>query len=396
MNHSARNRKTQISTRLNIGMLIVGLSCVFLAPQELLAQSFPKDTARALNMADFILSLQNADGAIADSPGAATANNDSNMEYALIALGAAYSFTNDERYLAGLESGIKWLAAREEMTDPFWKGSWYLQYSANPPYNEIPVSGGPGTTNVRGVDATSALFVYLLYLDQRLTGSDALVQIYCDNAQTALGFIINHNLDTDGLSWSSWLYYSEPKKWQLYLEKYSADQGDVYLGMHAGALLYDQAMYRPRANTLMTETPASIFNIKENRYAVGLNSDGTLDNSTDGYSEGFAQGYLSWMWGQITQNESGMAWLRTKVLSNGSIITKANAPAYSLNVAMLGLGDNGLGGPAPVTSFTWLVNNTYDAGTGGVEDSLKSGDHIEFDNVTGFCAASLLGFVPFD
>jgi len=282
------------------------------------------------------------------------------------------------------------------MTDPIWKGSWYLQYSATPPYNELPVSGGPGTTNVRGVDATSALFAYLLYLDQRLTGSSALARTYSSNAQAALDFVINRNLDTDGLSWSSWLYYSVPKQWQLYLEKYSADQGDVYLGMHAGALLYNQAKYGPIATTLMTKTPVSNFNTTQNRYAIGLNSDGTLDNSTNGYSEGFAQGYLFWIWGNTTQDQAGMAWLRTKVHSNGSVITKTNAPAYSLNVAMLGLGDNGLAAPAPVTSFTWLVNNTYVAGTGGVYDSLKSGDRIEYDNVAGFCSASLLGFLPFD
>jgi hypothetical protein len=46
-------------------------------------------------MEDFILSLQNAAGAIPDQPGASTVNEDSNMEYALIALGAAYSATKD-------------------------------------------------------------------------------------------------------------------------------------------------------------------------------------------------------------------------------------------------------------------------------------------------------------
>jgi hypothetical protein len=166
--------------------------------------------------------------------------------------------------------------------------------------------------------------------------------------------------------------------------------------MHAGALIYGSSTYASVADTLMTKTPVSIFNTSQKRYAIGMFADGTLDNGTDGYSEGFAQGYLSWMWGNTTQNQEGMTWFRSKVGSNGSIVTKSGAPAYSLNVAMLGLGDNGLAVAAPVKSFAWLVSKTYVSSNGGVYDSLQSGDTIEFDNVTGFCAASLFGFLPFD
>ncbi len=115
----------------------------------------------AVRMADFILLLQNAGGAIPDEKGVITVNQDSNMEYALIGLGAAYAATKDRKYLDGLERGIKWLAEREEMSDPRWTGSWYYVYSANPPYAKIPTSPGTGITDARGVDATSTLFAYL-------------------------------------------------------------------------------------------------------------------------------------------------------------------------------------------------------------------------------------------
>src|SRR5205807_6028683 len=95
---------------------------------------------QALRMADFILSLQNAGGAIPDEKGVLTVNQDSNMEYALIGLGAAYAATKDHKYLEGLEKGIKWLAEREEMTDANWKGSWYYGFSANPPNEQIATS----------------------------------------------------------------------------------------------------------------------------------------------------------------------------------------------------------------------------------------------------------------
>lgn len=394
MNRNTKENPKKVGVQSRCLLLIMVLCASMFACSSASTQTFPQDTTQALNIANFLLSQQDANGCIPDAPGYNTANNDSNEEYALIGLAAAYNYSHNAAYLAGFEKGIAWLAAREEMTDPTWKGSWYLQYSSTPPYAEVPVSGGSGTTNVRGVDATSSLFVYLLYLDYRLTGSKTLSQTYSANAQNALNFIINHNLDTDGLSWSSWLYYTSSQSWQIYQEKYSADQGDVYLGMHAGAILYSSTTYANEATLLMTKTPVSIFNTSEKRYALGLFADGTLDNSTDGYSEGFAQGYLSWMWGNTTQNQDGMTWFRTKVQKNGSVVTLKGAPAYSLNVAMLGLGDNGVSAAAPVSSFTWLINNTYRS-NGGVYDSLASGDEIDYDNVEGFTIISLLGFLPY-
>lgn len=382
-------------------LVALGLSALFLSSclgptQARDVKALPRDTAPALKMADFILALQSKEGAIADSPGAATANNDSNMEYALMALGAAYSFTRDARYLTGLQKGIAWLADREDMTSTHWRGSWYLQYSATPPYREFPAPGGPGATNVRGVDATSALFVYLLYLDHRLTGSNALVRTYYRNAQAALDFVITRDLARgNGLSSSSWLYYPASRQWRLYKEEYAADQGDVYLGMRAASLLYHSVRYAAIADTLRQKTPVSIFNAAEGRYALGLSSDGTLDNETDGYDEGFTQGYLSWIWGNTAQDRAGMKWLRARVRGDGAIVTKANAPAYSLNVAMLGLGDIGVAVSAPGKSFSWMLSHTYDARNGGVYDSLRAGDRIEYDNVAAFCSMGLLRFAPF-
>ena len=71
--------------------------------------------------ADFILSLQCANGAIRDCKGADTVNTDSNMEYALIGLGSAYELTADRKYLDGVKKGISWLAARECMSGEKWK-----------------------------------------------------------------------------------------------------------------------------------------------------------------------------------------------------------------------------------------------------------------------------------
>ena len=356
----------------------------------------PAAWPEALRMADFILSLQNVGGAIPDEMGVVTVNQDSNMEYALIGLGAAYAATKDHKYLGGLEKGIKWLAEREEMSDPKWKGSWYYVYSASPPYAEIQTSPGSGIVDARGVDATSTLFAYLLYLDERLTANKTLAQRYAPNARAALDFVINHNLDADGFSRSSWHLYSSDNQWHLYTEKYSADQGDVYLGMHAGELLFRDAKYAQVAEVLRTKTVARFFSPSEQRYGLGIHEDGKLDTSDDGNSASFSQGYLSWMWGDNTQDRAALKWLQSKIKSDGSIVSTPAKPAYSLNVAMLALADKSLRQPAPVKSLRWLIDTTYDRETGGVRHSPDLADKHEFNNETGFILLGYLGFLPFE
>jgi len=356
----------------------------------------PAAWPEAVRMADFILSLQNAGGAIPDEKGVATVNQDSNMEYALIGLGAAYAATKDHKYLDGLEKGIKWLAEHEEMSDPRWKGSWYYVFSANPPYEHIATSAGPGITDARGVDATSALFAYLLYLDQRLSGSNKLPQTYTANAHAALDFVIHHNLDADGLSRSSWQLYAADGKWHFYQEKYSADQGDVYLGMHAGEILYRDAQYGHVAETLRSQTLSRIFAASLARYGLGLDQDGKLDASDDGNSAAFSQGYLSWIWGDNAQSREALKWLQSKIQSDGSIVSIPGKPAYSLNVAMLALADKSLRKPAPVKSLRWLIDTTYDRETGGVRHSSDPGDRHELNNETAFILLGYLGFLPFE
>jgi hypothetical protein len=346
---------------------------------------------QAFRMADFILSLQNAGGAIPDQPGAITVNEDSNMEYALIGLGAAYAATKDSRYKDGLERGIRWLAEREEMADPLWKGSWRYVYSANPPYSPIPTSPAAGITDVRGVDATSTLFVYLLYLDQKLTGSDTLVRTYAANAQAALDFVVKHNLDKDGFSWSSWQQHASDGRWHLYAFKYSADQGDVYLGMQAGSLLYHSREYERVARFLKENTPLRFFSRTTGRYGLGLNQKGVLDRTP--YV--FAQGYLPWMWGNTPQNRQALAWLHSRVSSDGSPIEPDSKPASSLSAAVLGMAASALKQTEPSKSVQWLTTKPYDPDSGGVHETADPKSN-EYDNVAGFCAISLLGFLPFN
>jgi len=368
-------------------------------PSCVLSSSIPRASnsasPEALRMADFILSLQNPDGAIVDQPGGSKINEDSNMEYALIGLGAAYQASGQKKYLNGLEQGIKWLAQREEMNDPRWKGSWYFVYSAQTG-EHLPSPPGPGMMDARGVDATSALFPYLLFLDRRLSHSSTLTDRYAVNGRAALDFVIRENMAPDGLSQSSWLESEKDKQWTLFAEKYSADQGDVYLGMHAGELLYGGTKYRLVAERLKTETPAMIFDAAQHRYALGRDSNGGLTSSDDGISAAFSQGYLTWIWGNTPQNREATKWLESKLNADGSMVTVPGKPSYSLNIAMLGAADSALDAPPPSTSLRWLLAHAFDPRTGGVRHSPDPKDDAESNNEAGFCIIAFVRFLPFE
>jgi hypothetical protein len=359
------------------------------------ANSADEFSSDALRIADFILSLQKPDGAIVDERGGNKVNEDSNMEYALIGLGAAYARSHQVKYLKGLEKGIQWLADREEMSDPRWKGSWFFVYSAQTG-EHLPSSPGPGMMDARGVDATSAVFTYLLYLDSRLTHSSVFAGKFATNGRAALNFVLRENLAEDGLSQSSWLQSAKDRQWTLFEEQYSADQGDVYLGMHAGELLYRDATYARVADTLKARTPELIFVPGEGRYGLGRDSNGSVTASDDGISAAFSQGYLSWMWGNTAANHSASQWLRAHVQSDGSLVTVKGKPSYTLNIAMLGMADAALRAPAPAESFRWLMTHTYDTGTGGVHHSTELSDNAESNNEAGFCILALTGFLPFE
>lgn len=347
----------------------------------------------ALHIADFILAQQDVNGAIPDEAGSDTANEDSNMEYALIGLAAAYEATRDGKYLTGLEKGIAWLAAREEMVDPAWKGSWRYVYSMTPPYDPVPTSPGAGVADVRGVDATSALFVYLLYRDRQLTGSTALVTQYGANARAALDFVLAHNINPSGFSGSSWQRATGSTTWTFWPYEYAADQGDVYLGMNGGALLFpDNPKYAAKAQFLRANAPTQFYLTSEQRYAVGRDPDSPLDTDL-GIDTIFPQGYLPWVFGSNTQSASSVQWLINQTHADGSINSPSTDPAYALSNVILLLGAGTQGIQPPSTTLPWIVNNVLDTTTYGLRDYPRSPD--EETNVSGFAVAALLGAKAF-
>lgn len=363
------------------------------APTTPTAITPEQQRAIGLQIADFILAQQDVNGAIPDEAGADTVNTDSNMEYALIGLAAAYGNTRDPKYLSGLEKGIAWLAAREEMTDPAWKGSWRYVYSLNPPYNPVPTSPGTGIADVRGVDATSALFVYLLYQHRQLTGSTTLVTQYGAHARAALDFILSKNINPSGFSGSSWQLPNGSTTWKLWPYEYAADQGDVYLGMNAGALLFpDNQQYASKAAFLKANVPTQFYLNTEQRYAIGRDPGSPLDTDME-IDAVFPQGYLPWVFGPNAQSTGSIQWLINQTQADGSIHAPATDPAYALSNVVLLLGAGALDIQPPSTTLPWIVNNVLDPQTHGIHDFPGSPD--QETNVSGFAVAALLGMKAF-
>jgi hypothetical protein len=342
-------------------------------------------------MADYILSIQSATGAIEDSPGTGIVNHDSTMEYALMALGAAYDLTGKSKYLVGLENGIAWLAARQEMTDAAWKGSWWIAYDLNG--NHKAVSPGDGLKDARGVDTTAALFVYLLQLDKRVNPTTTLPTTYQPNAIAALDFLQNKCMDSDGCTWSSWQITNDDTYVQ-YREKYTADQADVWMGLHAGALLYNAAKYGPMAETLKNRVESAFFDASQGRYALGMDEVGGLDWTVDGFGPLQCQGQCPWIWGPDAANTAAIHWLASKVQTDGSLLCYTADPRYSLTAAFLLLGEIGLGQEQTPTTLQWLASPAiFDPSTGGVFDSQRV--HSVYSNNTSLCALALWGWPAF-
>lgn len=345
----------------------------------------------ALQIGEFLLALQNGDGAIPDAPGSGLVNEDSNMEYALLGLAAAYRFSGDARYLSGLEGGIAWLAEREEMRDARWRGSWRYAYSSVPPYAPVPVAVGEGIRDARGVDATSALFVYLLHVHAQLSGVRAVADRYEENARAALDFLIAGNLRPDGSFASSWHKWQADGRWRLWPYCYTADQADVYLGMHSGWELYGDDRYRAAAAAVEEIARTRFFSATQERFGLGRDEDGDIELDMEDFEGIFPQGYLPWVFGGSHEDLAACMWLQGHVRSDGAISCYEGDPLYSLSAAIFAMARSALGLPPARSSLDWLIANAFDPHDGGVRDTVAAGSE-KYANVAGFAIMALLDF----
>lgn len=293
----------------------------------------PASRARdARKIADFILSLQNTDGAIVDAAGWTSCNTDSTMMYALMGLGAAYEAFGDARYLEGLEKGISWLAGIQTMDDSIWRGSF--PYSAEPDGTPIAAAEGTDIADIRGVGATSALFVHLLQLDRTLNPASPLPTEYRENAIAALDFLLDRNRLPSGFFCSSW-QKDEAGTWTRLEVCYAADQADDWLGLAAGARLYGLARFSKAATELDSTVHDRFWLDSERRYAVCIDESGVPDSSADGFEAEFPQGYLPLVFGNNMKSRMSLTWLFDRMSGARQAGSRAAGQRYAISAALL-------------------------------------------------------------
>lgn len=336
-------------------------------------------------MADFILANQDGNGAIPSAPGSHRVNEDSDMEYALMGLAAAYAEYGDRRYLRGLGLGLTWLADRQDLAGR-WRGSWRYAYSATPPYRPVRVSPGAGIDDVRGVDSTSALFVHLVDSYRRLGGSRRVVRALRPHAQAALDFLMRRS--RSGAGWFLSSYHLRDGRWRQWRYAYAADQGDVLLGMQAGRRLTGDRRYGRVAGWLIRHIRTGMFLPGAGRFALGRDVPGPADTGLEGFNGIFPQGYLAMLLGDLRRTRAADAWLRHRVGADGALRVRPGAPTYALSTAMLGLSSAATGRSWPRRSRRWLLRVAFDPRTGGVRDLGSRGPL--YVNVAGLSLISLL------
>lgn len=348
----------------------------------------------ALRIADWLVERQEAGGALPDYGEGEVCNEDSNMEYALVGVAAAYRQSRDPRYLDALERGIRWLAARQDLAPDAWRGSWRYVYACSPPYDPVPTSPGPDVTDVRGVDSTNALFVYLLYVHRELSGSDALAAALAPSARAALEFMLVSNRDGSPFTFSSWQLAGGA--WTLWRYRYTADQADVYLGLRAGSALLDgpERRYELAAEAILGGLGETFFDAAAGRWAVGIDEQGGLDDSAS-FAVVFAQGWVPWALGRTPETSASYRWLLATSQPDGALVVFDGDPGFTLSADVLALAATSLGEPRPDAALRWILSTTYDPASGAVRDT-RAPESATFANVAGLTVAALLGQRPFE
>ncbi|MBI4744127.1 MAG: hypothetical protein HY776_04845 [Actinobacteria bacterium] len=330
-----------------------------------------------IKTADFIVALQDKNGAIKDSSDGYI-NEDSTMEYGLIGLAAAYHKTNNAKYLTALKKGIKWLAKVQNKD-----GSWYIAYNHNYLSETPSVYQEDSIEAIKGVASTNSLFVYNLYLYTYLSKDKTLAVILRKNSEKALIFILKNNYDAkDGYFRNS--YQKRNGRWYLWPVKYSADQADCYLGLMAGYRLYGNPKYLTKAKAIKENFNSIFFDKNKKIFKVGIDEKNqALDDS--GFNEYFVQGYAPWVFGNNKYTKMSIDWLRKKQNKNGGIEVKEEGRVYSLTTALYALNEKSLK-EKKINALNYLFNTAQDKENGGVKDS--SSDSALYSNVAAFSILS--------
>jgi hypothetical protein len=336
---------------------------------------------RALDAADYILSLQKPRGAILDHRGAGVANTDSHMQYALIGLAAAYRITRLPRFLEGMRKGLAWLAARQRPN-----GSWWIAYAATPPFRP--------QRRIYGISATIGLFAYDLWLYRAVGGDERFVRRHLDTVRRGMSFLLRRMQGPHGTFYSGVSRRVHGDRRSTY--RYTSDQADLYLGFRAAGNLLGRHRYYAQARRLRVALLGRGFFLRNGqRYARGVFAEGRRDRRMNVLTV-WPQGYVPWVLGTARRTRAALKWLRTKARADGSVRAWRGDPVYTLSAEDLVLGTIGVAGSArdgPARGAkAWMARVAFNPETGGLIDSLRK--PLEFCNIAGLAVLAWLDQRP--
>jgi hypothetical protein len=317
-------------------------------------RTFPEQQ-RALQAADYILSCQDPNGAVRDAHDNPGVNMDNNMNYAMVALLAAYRASGDGKYLVAVRRGLDWLASVQEAD-----GAWHWGYLA-PTYE--PFVGESyrrlGISDIQGVDAIQAYFAYVLYLYVQASGDREAGETLLPAARRGIDYLLKHNYN-GRIFYSSW--QRRGNFWFRLPTMYSAGQADVYLGLMALWRLTGDSRYDLAAQRLKSHL-ASTF----------LRNGVWKTSWWDNRPYRFSNGYIPYVFGRT----EGVDWLADN--QDGSALARS--------VLALGLQANDRPAVAPLTHLGSLQGPH-----GGIAFSSRPRfSRYYYTNDAGFAALAWLG-----
>ena len=368
------------------------LALLLALPRESTASQWK---SRIRTVGDHLLDQQSRDGCIADTPRGVRANEDSHMQYALLALAHAYRITRSDRFRRGLREGIAWLAERMETREKGWVGSWRYAYSARRPYVALPTPPAEGIDDARGLSSTSALFVYLLALYTEVAQDGTPARTYKAHARAALDFILDHNLAKNRLFYNGWHRPKGHNEWAQFRMHYAADQADCYLGLRAGYYILGQRRYNIAATRLRDAVPKLFYSKDKRVLGTALDSRGRLVLPKDNWEGYFAQGYLAWSLGPMDETRAALKWLNDRHAPDGSIRTHKSKVPYTLPAALFCLGSYRLNSYHTQRDKTkrWLRDSIFTT-TGGIRDFAHRRAPV-YSNLAGWVVAAWASAHPF-
>jgi len=347
-----------------------------------------------IKAADYIVSIQNSDGAIPDAHDSGWFNNDNTMGYTITSLYFAYLESKDNRYRDAMKKALAWQASVQDSS-----GLWHIAYKKNSRGTYVPSTPPEYTRDsiddIKSIDAIQSFFVYNLWLYSQIARDDDFARIKSESARMAIDALILNNRDENGrFFYSSWQL--KRGNWRRLNYKYAMGQGDVFVGLIGAWHLLGDRKYFDYANTIRNSFDSAFWDPAHGRYANAIDENDAQDDEE--YI--LAQAIPTFFFGKpLMHSSNALKYLISHKTASGYIDPENSDSSYTLNIAALALAANQLENAEEAASdksylASMQVNSTGRADGAFKDDASSANDdgtsNLYIDN-TAFCIMALSG-----